>query len=51
MALPEICAVDHVGLIEGAEGWHVNARWWGEAPVDWAQYEIDAPQNPVRVFA
>ncbi len=51
MELPETHAVDHVGTIEGATGWHVNARWWGEAPAAWNAYKIPAPQNPVRVFA
>ncbi len=51
MALPATCAIDHVGIIEGTEGWHVNARWWGEAPADWAEYEIPTPTNPIRVFA
>jgi hypothetical protein len=51
MALPDICAIDHVGVIEGAEGHHVNARWWGEEPEAWEAYRIPAPNNPVRVFA
>ena len=44
-------AVDHVGLIEGVEGWHVNARWWLQEPGKWAPYRITPPENPVRVFA
>jgi hypothetical protein len=51
MAVPETCAIDHVGAIEGAEGYHVNARWWGIEPEAWEAYRIPAPNNPVRVFA
>jgi hypothetical protein len=51
MPLPETCAVDHVGFIEGAEGWHVNARWWGVEPESWEPCRIPAPSNPVQVFA
>ncbi len=51
IGLPELCAVDYIGAIEGVKGYHVNARWWDESPADWAQYQIPAPTNPVRVFA
>ena len=44
-------AVDHVGLIEGAEGWHVNVRWLSEQPEAWEAYRIPTPNNPVREFA
>ena len=33
------------------EGYHVNARFVDEAPAEWAEYEIPAPNNPKRVFA
>ena len=51
MAMPETCAVDHVGVIEGNEGYHVNARWIGVEPEAWEAYRIPAPNNPVREFA
>jgi hypothetical protein len=51
MEAPADAAIDHVGPIEGVTGWHVNARWLGQQPEKWAQYQIPAPNNPVRVFA
>jgi hypothetical protein len=52
MQLPQsYCAVDHVGAIEGAKGWHVNVRWLGVEPQPWTVYRIADPTNPVRVFA
>jgi len=52
-ALPPVegAAVDAVGIIEGATGYHVNTRWKDNIePAEWAAYRIDAPNNPVRVF-
>jgi hypothetical protein len=44
-------AADVVGAIEGAEGYHINIRWLNNVePVEWSEYRIDAPENPVRVF-
>jgi hypothetical protein len=51
MAVPELCAIDAVGVIDDAEGYHVNARWWGIEPESWAEYRIPDPVSPVRVFA
>jgi hypothetical protein len=52
MELPEFYAIDHVGIIEGATGWHVNARWRdGVEPENWKPYAIPAPDTPMRVFA
>ena len=51
LAVPEYTAIDHVGVIDGVSGWHVNVRWPGEEAPDWATYRIPDPVNPVRVFA
>ena len=51
MTYPEFTAVDHVGVIDGVTGWHVNVRWPKQEQANWAQYRIAVPQNPVRVFA
>lgn len=49
MELPELAAIDHIGMIN--DEWCVNARWWGEEPAEWEGYRIPAPRNPVRIFA
>jgi hypothetical protein len=37
---------------EAREGYHVNIRWNDNVePAEWAAHRIDAPNNPVRVFA
>ena len=51
MELPELAAIDVIGVYGEQPGWLVNARWWGEEPAAWAEYRIPAPEFPKRVFA
>jgi hypothetical protein len=45
-------AVDVIGIILGADGYHVNARWpKNQQPEAWATFQITAPDTPVRKFA
>lgn len=45
---PSTAAVDVVGVWN--EQTHVNVRWWGEEPTEWAPFRV-YPENPKRVFA
>lgn len=42
-------AIDTIGTIEGATGWHVNVRTDTEAP-ELEVYQV-FPETPVRVWA
>jgi hypothetical protein len=50
MELPQLTAIDPVGVYGEQPGWLVNARWRGTEPEAWEAYRIPDPNNPVRVF-
>lgn len=53
LSLDEYCALDVIGEIEGATGWHANLRLAKDRPdiVDAiATAMIDAPATPHRVW-
>jgi hypothetical protein len=49
-ALVDLQNVDHVGAIEGLEGWHVNLALREELPEALQAFQV-FPDNPVRVWA
>lgn len=49
-ALVDLQDVDHVGSIEGLDGWHVNLALREPLPEALVPFQV-FPENPVRVWA
>ena len=49
-ALVGLQDVDHVGAIDGLEGWHVNLALREPLPETLVPFEV-FPENPIRVWA
>lgn len=48
---PRYRALDVIGPIEEAEGWHVNIRAYPDEPVDALEPFLVFPESPQRVWA